>query len=145
MLFRSLPDFAADRALQKTKAWTHPLSKGDREATKPLLALLRDLLKTLGRESGGVRLIATFFRLRVQPLRRRAQPMWARESGDELDDEEVESKVRSITSLRAADTCSVKCPVEPYGPNNPVPEVSVLNLVRLDFSSVESSFLTRIF
>ena len=82
---------------------------------------------------------------RSRPLRRRAQPMWARESGDEPDDEEVEAKVRSITSLRAADTCSVKCPVELYGPNNPVPEVNVLNLVRLDFSSIESSFLTRIF
>ena len=134
-----------DRALRKTNAWAHPLSKEDREATKPLLTLLRDLLKTLGRESGGVHLIATFYRLRVQPLRRRAQPMWAHETGDEPDDEEVKSKVRSITSLRAADPCNVKCPVKPYGPNNPVPEVSVLNLARLDFSSVESSCLTRIF
>ena len=50
--------------------------------------------------------------------------MWAREGGAELDDDEVESKVRSITSLRAADSCNVKCPVEPYGPNNPVPEVN---------------------
>ena len=66
-------------------------------------------------------------RLRVQPLRRRAQPMWALERGNELDDDEVESKVRSITSLRQADTCNVKCPVEPYGPNNPVPGVSTLN------------------
>ena len=126
-----LPEFAADRALQKTNAWTHPLSKEDREATKPLLALLRDLLKTLGRETGGVHLIATFFRLRVQPLRSRVHPMWAHEDGDEPDDEEVESKVRSITSLRAADTCNVKCPVKPYGPNNPVPEVSFLFVVLL--------------
>lgn len=121
-----LPKFAADRALRKTKAWAHPLSKEEKEATKPLLALLRGLLKTLGRETGGVHLIATFYRLRVQPLRSRVQPMWARE-GEELDDEEVESKVRSITSLRAADPCNVKCPVEPYGPKNPLPEVSVVH------------------
>ena len=30
-------------------------------------------------------------------------------------------------SLRVADPCNVECPVEPYGPNNPVPEVSTLN------------------
>ena len=86
------------------------------------------------RESGGVHLIATFYRLRVQPLRRRAQPMWAHETGDELDDDEVESKVRRITSLRTANTCNVKCPVEPYGPNNPVPEVSTLNFLCFCFS-----------
>ena len=46
-----LPDFAADRALRKTNAWAHPLSKEDREATQPLLTLLRGLLKSLGRRS----------------------------------------------------------------------------------------------
>ena len=120
--------------------------EGRQEATKPLLALLRDLLKTLGRESGGVHLIATFYRLRVQPLHRRAQPMWALDHGDELDDDEVESKVRSITSLRAADTCNVKCPVRPYGPDNPVPEVSFLLFCFCLVCSVEIFFcLTRIF
>jgi Putative gypsy type transposon len=125
-----LPEFAADRELRKTNAWAHPLSKEDREATQPLLTLLRGLLKSLGRETGGIHLIATFFRLRVQPLRSRVHPMWAREdAGNELDDDAVESKVRSITSLRAADPCNVKCPVEPYGPNNPVPEVSFVCFV----------------
>jgi len=126
-----LPDFAADRELRKTKAWAHPLSKEDKEATKPLLGLLHGLLKTLGRETGGVHLMATFFRLRVQPLRARVHPMWAYEGvGDpdrtspiELDDEAVESKVRNITSLRAADPCNVKCPVELYSPSNLAPEV----------------------
>ena len=141
-----LPAFAADRELRKTKAWAHPLSKGDRKATQPLLALLRGLLKSLGRETGGVHLIATFFKLRVQPLRSRVHPMWALEHGNELDDDEVESKVRSITSLRTADTCNVKCPVKPYGPNNPVPEVSFLLLCFCLVCSVKFFFcLTRIF
>ena len=93
---------------------------------KPLLSLLRNLLRTLGRESGGVYLMATFFRLRVQLLRARPHPMWAVEgvSDQPLDDEEVETKVRGITSLRAADPCNVKCPVAAYGGANPVPEVS---------------------
>ena len=60
----------------------------------------------------------------MQPLHAHDHPMWARDAGgDELDDDAVESKVRSITSLRAADPCNVKCPVKPYGPDNPVPEV----------------------
>ena len=93
----------------------------------------------------GIHLIATFHRLRVQPLRRRVQPMWALERGNELDNEEVESKVRSITRLRQADACNITCPVEPYGPNNPVPEVRFfLFCFCLDFSSVESFCLTRI-
>ena len=46
-----LPEFAADRPLRRTKAWSHPLSKEDKESTKPLLALLRGLLTTLGRET----------------------------------------------------------------------------------------------
>ena len=32
---------AADRELRRTKAWAHPLSKEDKEATQPLLTLLR--------------------------------------------------------------------------------------------------------
>ena len=142
-----LRDFAADRELRKTKAWAHPLSKEDREATQPLLTLLRGLLKSLGRETGGIHLIATFFRLRVQPLRARDHPMWARDAaGDELDDDAVELKVRSITSLRAADPCNVKCPVKPYGPDNPVPEVSLLLFCFCLVCSVEIFFcLTRIF
>ena len=120
-----LPDFDSERELRKTCAWAHPLAKEEKEAVKPLLSLLRHLLKTLGRESGGVHLIGTFFRLRVQPLRARPHPMWAHEVvGDpQPDDEEVELKVRSITSLRAADPCNVKCPVAVYGSTNPVPEV----------------------
>ena len=124
-----LPEFAADRPLRRTNAWSHSLSKEDKESTKPLLALLRGLLTTLGREKGGIHLIATFHRLKVQPLRRREQPMWELAVDTSLDDAQIATKVRNITSLRVADPCNVKCPVEPYGPNNPVPEVSTLNSV----------------
>ena len=89
-----LPDFDYEREVKKTRAWVHPLSTAEREATKPLLAPLRGLLKTLGREAGGIHLIATFFSLRVQPLRARPHPMWAPEGVEDpqLDDEEVESR-----------------------------------------------------
>ena len=71
--------------------------------------------------------------------------MWAREdAGNELDDDAVESKVRSITSLRAADPCNVKCPVEPYGPNNPVPEVSFVCFVLYLLLSNPFALLERV-
>ena len=119
--------FDSGRGLRKTHAWSHPLAAEEKEAARPLLGLLRDLTKTLGREAGGVFLMATFFRLRVQPLGARPHPMWAVQgvSTEPLDDEKVEAKVRSITNLRAADTCNVKCPVAAYGASNPVPEVSL--------------------
>ena len=70
--------------------------------------------------------MATFFRLRVQPLGALPHPMWEVEgvSDQPLDDEEVETKVRGITNLRVADLCNVKYPVAAYGAANPVPEVS---------------------
>ena len=118
--------FDGERRLLKTRAWSHPLAKEEKESTRPLVSLLRDLLKTLGRETCGVFLMSTFFRLRVPPLGARPHPMWAAEgvSNEPLDDEEVETKVRGITSLRAADLCNVNCPVAVYGIANPVPEVS---------------------
>ena len=117
--------FDSARGLRKTRAWAHPLTAEEREATMPLLGLLRDVLKTLGRDAGGIFLMATFFRLRVQPLAARPHPMWAAEGAsiEPLDDEGVEAKVRSITNLRAPDHCNVKCPVAAYGVANPIPEV----------------------
>ena len=60
--------------------------------------------------------------------------MWADEGpsdpsrmfAGELTDEEVVQKVKSITSLRAADPCNVNCPVTPYRVDNRLPEVKIL-------------------
>ena len=54
-----LPQFEGERGLRKTRAWAHPLAEEEKESTRPLMGLLRDLIKTLGRESGGVFLMAT--------------------------------------------------------------------------------------
>ena len=103
----------------------------DRATLKPFITRISELLKTLGQEEGGIHLIATFVRRQIQPLRLQSHPLWADEGpsdpnrmfeGD-LEDDEVEKKVKSITSLRVADPCNVKCPVTPYGAENPLPEV----------------------
>ena len=90
-----LPDFAADRPLKKTKAWSHPLSAEEKESIKPLTSLLRGLLKSMGREAGGIQLIAMFHRLRIQPLQQRPLPMWEMAVDPAVDDAQVAIKVRN--------------------------------------------------
>ena len=58
--------------------------------------------------------------------------MWADEGPSDpnrmfardLPDDEVVQKVKSITSLRVADPCNVKCPITPFGADNRLPEVT---------------------
>ena len=77
-------------------------------------------------------LIATFVKMRVWPLRARAHPMWeyegaldaTRMSKEELSKNELVSHVRSITSTKSSEPCNVDCPVDPYGAEKPLPEVS---------------------
>ena len=98
---------------------------------KLLLASLASLLKSLGKEAGGVHLIVTFVKMQVQPLHSCIHSMWeddgpsdpSRTSSAVLSDEEVVKKVKAITSLRAADACNIDCPVTPDGVNNRLPEV----------------------
>ena len=104
----------------------------DKATLQPFIGRIAELLKTLGQEEGGVHLIATFMRRQIQSLRVRPHPMWADEGpsdpsrmfAGELSDEEVIQKVKSITSLRAADPCNVNCPIPPYGVDNRLPEVN---------------------
>ena len=71
-----LREFVTDKPLRKTNAWAHSLLKEEKASIKPLLTTIADLLKTLGKDAGGVHLIATFVGMQVQPLRARIHPMW---------------------------------------------------------------------
>ena len=104
---QGLPEFVADKPLKKTNAWAHCLSKEEKAIVKPLVSTITGLLKSLGKEAGGVHLIATFVKRQVQSLCARIHPMWedqgandpTRLSSTELSDEEVVQKVKAITSL----------------------------------------------
>ena len=137
-----LPEFIAHKPLKKTVAWTHPLMTEDKATLKPFIGRIAELLKTLGQEEGGIHLIATFMKRQIQPLRLRSHPMWADEGpsdpnrmfeGD-LPDDEVVQKVKSITSLRVADPCNVKCPITPYGADNRLPKVTFCIRTEFPFS-----------
>ena len=97
------------------------------EEARPLLTRIDGLLDKVT----GIHLIATFVKRRVWPLRARAHPMWefegagdsTRMSPEELSRNELVNHVRHITNLTTGDKCDVDCPIEPYGAENPLPEV----------------------
>ena len=102
-----------------------PLSE-DKAMVAPLLKGVAGPLKMLTKESGGIRLIPTFMRMRVQPLCRLDHPMWefqgatvsTRPTDVELLKNELVTNVRSVTNLRSLDPCDIDCPVKPYAADN---------------------------
>ena len=114
-------------AFARTKAWDHQLSAEEMAEATPLMARIDGMLDKVT----GIQLIATFVKRRVWPIHARAHPMWeyegasdnTRMSPNELSGNELKGHVRSITNLKADDSCNVDCPVAPYGLENPLPEV----------------------
>ena len=64
----------------------------------------------------------------------------SRMSPDELSKNELDTHVRSITSIKATDPCNLDCPVTPYGADNPLLEVSLAFMYLLS-----SGFITLYF
>src|SRR5664279_4755347 len=95
------------------------------------IATLRD--ETAGKEVTSIHLISTFIRRRVQPLQARVHGMWeyvgssdpTRTREDELSRDELETRVRAITKLKANDPCHVKPPVAPFGEGRAPTEVGI--------------------
>ena len=52
-----------------------------------------------------------------------------RMSQEELSKEELDDRVRSITSIKAAEPCQLDGPVSPFSSNNPLLEVSLFALI----------------
>jgi hypothetical protein len=93
------------------------------------MARIAKLVKT--KKVTGINLISTFVRRCVQPLRARAHAMWeysgvldsSRTREDKLSNDELESRVRAITSLKLMDPCAEQPPVAPYGESKGLEEV----------------------
>ena len=126
-----VPAFEAHKQLRKSNAWSHSLSSAGAAEVAPLLGAVAELLKAMGKEAGGIFLIATMMKRRVQPLRLRDHPMWqytGEEDSTRLSKEKhtkraVETAVRAVTNLRAADPCNIECQVKAFAVDNPLPEV----------------------
>ena len=123
-----IPEFSTASPLARTNAWDHQLSTEEQAEAAPLLSKIGKLLGNVT----GAHLIATFVKMRVWLIRARAHPMWqyegmldsSRMSQEELSKNELVAHVRSITSIKSSDPCNADCPVTPYGPDKPLPEVS---------------------
>ena len=67
-----VPVFSTARTMTKTNTWDHQLSTEEQAEVAPLFTKINDLLDRVT----GVHMIVTFVKMRVWPLRARAQPMW---------------------------------------------------------------------
>ena len=75
------------------------------------MAQVLALQKTVGKEVSGIQIISTFIRHRVQPLQAMVHAMWqytgaadpTRVHKEELSTNELETRVRSLTTLTAED------------------------------------------
>ena len=125
------PAFSTGRTPVKTKAWEHSLSTEEKEEAAPLVEKIRKLLGTVT----GVQLMSTFIKRRVWPLQQRAHPMWryegpldaTRMSNVELSPNELDAHVKYITSIKADEVIDFNSSIAPFGLENALPEVSIID------------------
>jgi hypothetical protein len=126
-----LPEFSAEEVVTKKRSWRHELSTTEAAEADRLMARVLELQKTVGKEVAGVQIISTFIRRRVQPLQARAHAMWqytgaadpTRVHKEKLSTNELETRIRSLTTLTAKDSLTSKPSVAPYGEGKELPVV----------------------
>lgn len=128
-----LPEFAPDATVTKKKSWKHRLPATEEVEANRLLAQVM-ALTTPGKEVTGIHLISTFIRQRIQLLQARVQAMWGYEGPldptrtrkEDLSNDELESRVRAITTLKIDDPCTGRPPVAPYGEGKDLSEGHII-------------------
>ena len=116
----------------RKRTWKHKITDAEKTETDELMSQVEALRMTEGKQVSGLHLISTFIRRRIQPLQARVHGMWmysgssdpTRTRGDELSRDELETRIRAITSKRAGDPCDESSPVEPFGEFNAPTKVS---------------------
>jgi hypothetical protein len=129
-------DFSQD--ILRRKSWDAEATAEEIAATESLVARIQALQNTQGEELSGVQIIAYFLRLRVQPLKARASPLWlysgvddaARFSKD-LSVKDLEKLVRRFTSLSKKSLVPSSCRVEPFSGTHALPVVSTFSRIVL--------------
>ncbi|KQK16260.1 hypothetical protein BRADI_1g27841v3 [Brachypodium distachyon] len=106
----SLPAFSIKKKVKKTAAWNHELTSAEESEAASLMARMHSLMG-----------------MRIQPPEARVHPMWSfegprdpiRVNAEELSLNEVESRVRRLTTLTGGAACKIDSAVVPYGPDRP--------------------------
>jgi hypothetical protein len=102
-----LAPFDASKELKKLASWDSPPTDAEMEQIAPLLTRIQVLKGVKGCALSGIQLMAFFVQRRVQPLQHRLYKLWrysglvdpSRISGDLMEKQEVDKRVRSLTKL----------------------------------------------
>jgi hypothetical protein len=102
-----LAPFDASKELKKLASWDSPPTDAEMEQIAPLLTRIQALKGGKGGALSGIQLMAFFVQRRVQPLQHRLAKLWSysglvdpsRISGDLMEKQEVDKRVRSLTKL----------------------------------------------
>ncbi|KAK1678252.1 hypothetical protein QYE76_039100 [Lolium multiflorum] len=121
--------FDGSARIQRRRSWDVEASEEEKKATEALMARIRHLQNTRGKELSGVQITAYFLRIRVQPLQARKNPLWtysgendANRISSDLSVKDLEKLVRRISRLGKKDPIPSSCRVEPYSASNPLPK-----------------------
>jgi hypothetical protein len=127
-----LAPFDASKELKKLASWDSPPSDVEMEQIAPLLTRIQVLKGGKGGALSGIQLMAFFVQCRVQPLQHRLSKFWSysglvdpsRISGDLMEKQEVDKRVRSLTKL-TKDYAVTELAANYFDSMRPLPEVCI--------------------
>jgi hypothetical protein len=127
-----LAPFDASKELKKLASWDSPPSDAKMEQIAPLLTRIQALKGGKGGALSGIQLMAFFVQRRVQPLQHRLSKFWSysglvdpsRISGDLMEKQEVDKRVRSLTKL-TKDHAVTELAANYFDSVHPLPEVCI--------------------
>jgi hypothetical protein len=133
-----LAPFDASKELKKLASWDSPPTDAEMEKIAPLLTRIQALKGGKGGALSGIQLMAFFVQRRVQPLQHRLAKLWSysglvdpsRISGDLMEKQEVDKRVRSLTKL-TKEHAVAELAANYFDSVHPLPEVYIYLLCTL--------------
>jgi hypothetical protein len=131
-----LAPFDASKELKKLALWDSPPTDAEMEGIAPLLTHIQALKGGKGGALLGIQLMAFFVQRRVQPLQHLLSKLWnysglvdsSRISGDLMEKQEVDKRVRSLTKL-TKDHAVADLAADYFESVHPLPKVHLCILV----------------
>jgi hypothetical protein len=127
-----LAPFDASKELKKLASWDSPPTDAEMEGIAPLFTRIQALKGGKGGALSGIQLMAFFVQHRVQPLQHRLSKLWSysglvdpsRISGDLMEKQEVDKRVRSLTKL-TKDHAVAELAADYFDSVHPLPKVRI--------------------
>jgi hypothetical protein len=141
-----LAPFDASKELKKLASWDSPPTDAEMEGIASLLTRIQALKGGKGGTLSGIQLMAFFVQRRVQPLQHCLSKLWSysglvdpsRISGDLMEKQEVDKRVRSLTKL-TKDHAVAELAADYFDSVHPLPKVHIFCIVYLLSNSSASS------